>query len=175
MASAGEDAPPGGGGGGDDRLPELFDRMKMKKDGDGDGAATVVDAAALASRKASLTPTTTVITSVDGQVDYVHGNRVATGLTPPQTSEAETAAAAARPKLLPSFDLASVAALLRGEGAEGRAARRVVVMCGAGISVSAGIPDFRTPGSGLYDNLQASQPLSRTYFSLLRTPAPWLI
>lgn len=31
--------------------------------------------------------------------------------------------------------------------------RRVLVVSGAGVSCSAGIPDFRTPGSGLYSKL----------------------
>ncbi len=32
--------------------------------------------------------------------------------------------------------------------------QRVVIMVGAGISVAAGIPDYRSPGSGLYDILK---------------------
>ena len=44
---------------------------------------------------------------------------------------------------LSSFDLRGIAEYMLSPRC-----RNVVVMCGAGISVSAGIPDFRTPGTG---------------------------
>ena len=53
-------------------------------------------------------------------------------------------------KTLKTKDLRGVAEYVNSD-----ACKNIVVMCGAGVSVSAGIPDFRTPGTGLYDNLAA--------------------
>ena len=53
------------------------------------------------------------------------------------------------PKVLNSLDIDGVVDYIK----EGRA-QKIIVMAGAGISTSAGIPDFRSPGTGLYDNLQ---------------------
>ena len=64
------------------------------------------------------------------------------------TAPVPAEAAEPLPPVLSSFDLHGVAEHIRN----GKC-RNIIVMAGAGISVSAGIPDFRTPGTGLYDNL----------------------
>ncbi|EPE07513.1 sir2 family protein [Ophiostoma piceae UAMH 11346] len=46
-------------------------------------------------------------------------------------------------------------------------ARRIVVLTGAGISTAAGIPDFRSPGTGLYANLKRLKlPYAEAVFSI---------
>lgn len=79
-----------------------------------------------------------------------------------------------RKPLLQSFDLAGVADLIR----TGRA-QNIVCMCGAGISVSAGIPDFRTPGTGLYHRLEKYKlPYPQAVFEVdffRRNPRPFFL
>jgi len=53
------------------------------------------------------------------------------------------------PETLSRRDLPAVAEFILGGKCQ-----KIVFLCGAGISTSAGIPDFRTPGTGLYSNLQ---------------------
>ncbi|OSD07303.1 NAD-dependent deacetylase sirtuin-2 [Trametes coccinea BRFM310] len=53
------------------------------------------------------------------------------------------------PEVLEAKDLPSIAKYMKSP-----ACRRVCVMLGAGVSTAAGIPDFRSPGTGLYSNLQ---------------------
>ncbi|RZF45043.1 hypothetical protein LSTR_LSTR002004 [Laodelphax striatellus] len=55
---------------------------------------------------------------------------------------------------------------------------RVLVLTGAGLSTASGIPDFRSPGSGLYDNLEKyNLPYPEAIFDLSyfhQNPKPFL-
>ncbi|KAJ6135921.1 SIR2 family histone deacetylase [Penicillium capsulatum] len=53
-----------------------------------------------------------------------------------------------RPSVLEARNIQAVAKYIKQHNA-----KRIVVMVGAGISTSAGIPDFRSPDTGLYANL----------------------
>jgi len=58
-----------------------------------------------------------------------------------------------------------------------RETRNILVMTGAGVSTSAGIPDFRSPGTGLYYNLQRYHlPYPEAIFDIdyfIRHPEPF--
>jgi len=53
------------------------------------------------------------------------------------------------------------------EGLKKEKFKKIVLLTGAGISVSAGIPDFRSPKLGVYDNLaKYNLPYPEAIFSL---------
>jgi hypothetical protein len=64
------------------------------------------------------------------------------------------------PPVFKSFDLASAAEYMAK-------CSNILVISGAGISTSAGIPDFRSPGTGLYSQLEKyNLPSPETIFQL---------
>ncbi|KAJ3108468.1 NAD-dependent protein deacetylase sirtuin-2 [Phlyctochytrium planicorne] len=63
---------------------------------------------------------------------------------PAETTESEDDSS----KVLETTSIDAFVKYLKDKGC-----KKIVVMTGAGISTSAGIPDFRSPGTGLYDNL----------------------
>lgn len=80
-----------------------------------------------------------------------------------------------KPPLVPglnSLDLNGVIQYIK----EGHA-KNIIIMSGAGISCAAGIPDFRTPGTGLYYNLQKYKlPFPEAVFSIdyfINRPEPF--
>ena len=56
--------------------------------------------------------------------------------------------------MTPLLDILNVSKSLRRIASLINDAKNILILSGAGVSVAAGIPDFRTPGTGLYDNLQ---------------------
>lgn len=63
------------------------------------------------------------------------------------------------------------------EGLKENRFKKILVLTGAGISVSAGIPDFRSPGTGIYDNLKEyNLPQPEALFAIdffLNNPEPF--
>jgi hypothetical protein len=97
------------------------------------------------------------------QVTRTHHSRqgsTSTCTTP--TSRKSTSRRASTTTTAPSPACCRVAALIQRS-------HRLVVLLGAGVSVSAGLPDFRSPDSGLYSQLTSSSSSSSPWASL---PSP---
>eukprot|EP00794_Sanderia_malayensis_P019945 gene19945-21898_t len=78
------------------------------------------------------------------------------------------------PPVLEDFTLSGIAQYIKSNEC-----KNIIVMTGAGISTSAGIPDFRSPESGLYHNLEKyNLPSPESIFQLeyfLENPEPFFM
>jgi NAD-dependent deacetylase sirtuin 2 len=149
----------------------------LERTGDGVSFATLLAAAAKSSGKpavqrivdhllqlhaaAAATPVDLVFTFTDDQREFVAVDAVEAATAAldrmvvcvhDHAGEAKAEGIAVSPESVPaplrSFDAVGVADYIQRKGIT-----KVMVMSGAGISCAAGIPDFRTAGTGLYDNL----------------------
>ncbi|XP_076817627.1 uncharacterized protein LOC143463134 isoform X2 [Clavelina lepadiformis] len=92
---------------------------------------------------------TAVITKSLSKLDINSNNRLPTKKSPNARFFSSQSAGSSRTSRVKLETLEDV-----GRFIVARRAKNIVVMVGAGISTASGIPDFRTPGTGLYDNLQ---------------------
>lgn len=85
----------------------------------------------------------------------------------------------ADPNIPPTLSSRSVAGIAQYIKDDSTGPKRIVVLAGAGISTSAGIPDFRSPGTGLYANLaRLNLPYPEAVFELKffrKNPMPFYV
>jgi len=135
-------------GDGEESEAETQTRRRMVDSSDDDAEGESVSSrASLSSRSPSATPSP-ANPVLGASREPVQGGSPAHAAHASDSDGDDQALLPPHPPVLSRFDLEGLAEYIRAKDC-----RNIIVMAGAGISVSAGLPDFRTPGTGLYDNL----------------------
>jgi len=125
----------------------VMEGRKNKEDADSDDSSEIEKNSAHDSDEegaASSVPSSPALPESESIREYLARKFAGLKLSSRQSDEDQRL-----PSILCSLDVEGIVEYIK----EGRA-KNIICMAGAGISTSAGIPDFRTPGTGLYDNLQ---------------------